>query len=315
MHLEKRQTAVVNQAAPDIFPPPLNPERIPDLATEHRSSLPDAFAVPDCPAPSSGRPHNVPDVGPPPDVMEPDMAAMENWLDNFIPLSTASNNNTAFDAFAHEIPKSGPPVRPPPTPHSLPGPTQPKHQHGGGRGDSASLAASDPALRNSSNVGSAGSDTSATSDQDDSDDWVTPVHLAAQRGHERIVEILLKKASGNPNVADSHGRTPLFHAVIPNHVSVARLLLENGAHMGNVDGDGRSVLHWAIIYQREEMLRFLLRSSLDHGRDRLDINIADYTGRTALHYAIGQGFEDGVLLLLQHGANAAAKVKTRGRTA
>lgn len=305
---QKRQNALVNQTTPNIFPPTFDTQRIPGLAAEHRSGLPDAFTVPNFPE-ASGRPHSVPDV-PPPDVIEPDMTAMENWLSDFIPLSTSSNNNAGFKAFTNNLFKSGPYVRPPATPTSLPSPPEPKPQDG-----RVSLTPSDPTLQNFVTVGSAGSDSSNVSDQGESDDWVTPLHLAAQRGHERIVEMLLKKSNVDPNLTDSHGRTPLFHAVIPNHVSVARLLVENGARMGKVDGDGRTVLHWAIIYQREEMLRLLLRASLEYERDRFDINSADYMGRTPLHYAIGQGFEDGVLLLLQYGANVTAKVKTNGGTA
>lgn len=139
--------------------------------------------------------------------------------------------------------------------------------------------------------------------------WLSTMHIAAQKGHERILRVLLEQGDMDTNSADSDGRTPLFYAALGGHESVVRLLLNHGSRISHLDCYRRSVLHWAAQYQQLEVLRTLLRHWSAHERGSCDINAHDNHGWTPLHLAVERGFEEGVLLLIQFGADMNAKAK------
>ncbi|KAJ5193428.1 hypothetical protein N7449_009570 [Penicillium cf. viridicatum] len=136
--------------------------------------------------------------------------------------------------------------------------------------------------------------------------WIGTLHIAAQKGHERIVRVLLLQGNIDANSQDSDGRTPLIHAVIENHDSVVRLLLSHGARIGVYDCDGRSALHWAVLHRRLEILKQLLehRAKYEPG---LDIDVYDNYRWTPLHMSVNRAFDAGILMLLQEGADINAK--------
>ncbi|KAI3396525.1 hypothetical protein diail_12049 [Diaporthe ilicicola] len=137
--------------------------------------------------------------------------------------------------------------------------------------------------------------------------WLTPLHMAAQNGHLKIVQLLVQH---NPdcNCKDSDGMTPLMLAVSAGHEEVAGVLLSSGARVPETDVRGRSSLHLAVEDGREAMLRLLL--------DRCQglnaaVNAYDGSGRTPLHIAVAVGFETAVEMLLRFGANVGLKAPKR----
>ena len=68
---------------------------------------------------------------------------------------------------------------------------------------------------------------------------VTPLHEAAQFGHLDVVNSLLGHAK--VDARDHHKVTPLMLALRNNHAQVAETLINAGADLNAVDGDGRSV--------------------------------------------------------------------------
>ena len=129
--------------------------------------------------------------------------------------------------------------------------------------------------------------------------WLSPLHIAAQKGHDRIVRVLLKH-NIDCNETDSDGLTPLIHATIGGYEDVVISLLSHGVCIGKVDGQRRSALHWAVIHRREALLKMLL--SHCKGKGTL-VDGYDNDGRTPLHTAVDMDFESGVQILLQSGAN------------
>lgn len=135
--------------------------------------------------------------------------------------------------------------------------------------------------------------------------WLSPLHIAAQKGHDRIARVLLQH-NIDCNEKDSDGLTPLIHAIAGGYEDVVCLLLSHGACIGSLDSQRRSALHWAVIHRRETMLKVLLNHC--SGEQAL-IDGYDNDGRTPLHTAVDMGFETGVQILLQFGANVHSKAR------
>jgi ankyrin repeat protein len=136
--------------------------------------------------------------------------------------------------------------------------------------------------------------------------WSSPLHIAAQKGHNQIVRVLLQHSTeNNVNLPDSEGRTALICATIGGHKDAVALLLANGALLSCVDHSHRSAIHWAVVHRRDSLLKVLL-SHPPGGKQtavRAVIDGYDLNGQTPLHLAIDDDFEDGVRLLLEYGAN------------
>ncbi|KAM3463705.1 hypothetical protein NHJ6243_003110 [Beauveria neobassiana] len=139
--------------------------------------------------------------------------------------------------------------------------------------------------------------------------WISTIHIAVQSGNERILGMLLRQDTDGINSPDSNGRTPLFHGAIQDNEPVVQMLLAHGARIGLLDKEGRSPLHWAVLYRRLEVLRTLLEHWNKYERDSFDIDAHDNVGWTPLHLAVERRFEAGVLLLMQVGANIKARAK------
>ena len=57
-----------------------------------------------------------------------------------------------------------------------------------------------------------------------------PLHLAAFRGHTRIVQKLLE-VGANPNALSQENATPIYDALVQGHLEVVKLLVKNGANI------------------------------------------------------------------------------------
>lgn len=125
--------------------------------------------------------------------------------------------------------------------------------------------------------------------------WQNYLHIAANKGFDRIVRVLLKH-NIDCDEKDSDGITPLIHATIAGHEDVVISLLLHGAAIAVVDSQyQRSALHWAIVHRRDDLLKVLLEYCL---AQEMAIDMCDNTGRTPLHMAVDMGFDFGVNLLL-----------------
>ncbi|KAK4240550.1 ankyrin repeat-containing domain protein [Achaetomium macrosporum] len=139
--------------------------------------------------------------------------------------------------------------------------------------------------------------------------WLGPLHMATVKGHDRIVRILLGHTA-DANERDGHGRTPMMHAVAGGFDDVLQTLLGHGARVADTDREGRSALHWAVAHRRESLLLRLLDHCRAQGLALLDR--PDGSGKTPLHLAIDMGFEAGVLLLLEYGADPSSRAPCNG---
>ncbi|KAL2016550.1 hypothetical protein VTK56DRAFT_3407 [Thermocarpiscus australiensis] len=138
--------------------------------------------------------------------------------------------------------------------------------------------------------------------------WLGPLHLAAAKGNDRIVRILLKHRSPDCSVnePDSDGLTALMHAVQGGFEDVVRSLLDAGAAVDDTDKRKRTALHWAVLTRREALLRQLLEHGVVAGAN---LDVYDTEGKTPLHSAIAVGFEAGVQVLLEFGVNTRCRAQ------
>lgn len=161
----------------------------------------------------------------------------------------------------------------------------------------------------------------------------TPLAVAACRGHEAIVRLLLAKGA-NIEARDKYGYTPLLLAAQQGHGAIVRLLLDRGAHIEAKNNDEQTPISLAAQQGQTGAVRILrerganieakdkngctpLLSALvgdDHaGTVQLllemgaDIEAMNSYGLTPLLLAVLNGQEATVRVLLQKGANIEAK--------
>jgi cytohesin len=160
----------------------------------------------------------------------------------------------------------------------------------------------------------------------------TALHLAALCGHGEVVAFLLGQGAETSS-RDILGRTPLLYGCSKGHLGVARMLLEHmgGGAVQETDHHGRTVLHFAANEGHEEVAALLVgmgaqansrdafsktplmlacekghmgvvRMLTQHmGKEGLKETHAN--GRTALHWAVEEGYHEAVKLLLLAGAD------------
>jgi ankyrin repeat protein len=164
----------------------------------------------------------------------------------------------------------------------------------------------------------------------------TPLHVAAEKGKVKIVELLLAKGldpnsrnkcgstplhvaankrevaelliahGADVNARNNYGATPLHRAAAKGSADVVELLLGNGSDVNARDNDGTSPLHYAAresyigrFWVHKKAVECLLGSNAD-------INARDNERQTPLHMAVARGLSDMVKLLLLNNADVNA---------
>ncbi|MHB9147539.1 MAG: ankyrin repeat domain-containing protein [Candidatus Amoebophilus sp.] len=125
----------------------------------------------------------------------------------------------------------------------------------------------------------------------------TPLLLAAQLGHQSIIEALLK-AGVNVNTQGGDGRTALLCAAIDEKKDIVEALIKSGVDLDIQHGD-EALLH--AVYKG---YKDIVKALLDAG---VDANTQGGDGRTALMESVSNSWklegEKIVALLLNNGAN------------
>nr|XP_046916564.1 LOW QUALITY PROTEIN: poly [ADP-ribose] polymerase tankyrase-2-like [Dermatophagoides farinae] len=161
--------------------------------------------------------------------------------------------------------------------------------------------------------------------------FLTPLHLASDRGYTDLMEVLLKHGA-KINAVDSLGQTALHRASRNGQLCSVQTLLSYGADLMLVNIHGLTAEQMAATEQVQKLIashRLTSRGNPEHQlleasrQGELDlvrtilskyphlVNCRDVDGRqsTPLHFAAGYNRIDVVEYLLEHGADVRAKDK------
>ncbi|MBU0513672.1 MAG: ankyrin repeat domain-containing protein, partial [Proteobacteria bacterium] len=133
---------------------------------------------------------------------------------------------------------------------------------------------------------------------------ISALHVAAKWGHYILTALILLKGA-NPNISTSGGVTPLHLAAGTLYSDLGRseccttvmeLLLDNGAEIDTVDFSGNTALHYAVEIGHTEIVRLLTSKGAE-------VDTVGHSGNTVLHYAVERGHTEIVRLLMSNGAD------------
>ncbi|XP_061491464.1 poly [ADP-ribose] polymerase tankyrase-2 isoform X4 [Rhineura floridana] len=159
-------------------------------------------------------------------------------------------------------------------------------------------------------------------------DFLTPLHVASEKGHNDVVEVVMKHEA-KVNALDNLGQTSLHRAAHCGHLQTCRLLLSSGCDPSIVSLQGftasqmgnesvQQLLQEGVPLGNSEADRQLLEAAKAGDMDTVkklctvhSVNCRDIEGRqsTPLHFAAGYNRVSVVEYLLQHGADVHAKDK------
>ncbi|XP_036895249.1 ankyrin repeat domain-containing protein 6 isoform X5 [Sturnira hondurensis] len=127
----------------------------------------------------------------------------------------------------------------------------------------------------------------------------TPLHLAANKGHLPVVQILLK-AGCDLDVQDDGDQTALHRATVVGNTEVIAALIQEGCALDRQDKDGNTALHEASWHGFSQSVKLLVKA----GANVLAKNKA---GNTALHLACQNSHSQSARVLLLGGSRADLK--------
>uniref|UniRef100_A0A665T026 Poly [ADP-ribose] polymerase n=1 Tax=Echeneis naucrates TaxID=173247 RepID=A0A665T026_ECHNA len=159
-------------------------------------------------------------------------------------------------------------------------------------------------------------------------DFMTPLHVAAERAHNDILEVL-QKHGAKVNAVDTLGQTALHRAALAGHIQTCKLLLSYGADPSIVSLQGftaaqmgneavQQILNENVPTRNSDVDYRFLEAAKAGDLDTVqqlctpqNVNCRDLEGRhsTPLHFAAGYNRVAVVEYLLHHGADVHAKDK------
>ncbi|XP_013070616.2 ankyrin repeat and SOCS box protein 8-like [Biomphalaria glabrata] len=132
-----------------------------------------------------------------------------------------------------------------------------------------------------------------------------PLHCACMSVESDAVKLLLCKGA-RINEVDGYGRTALHYAAERDE-TVVNILLENGADINKGDGNQDTALHWAAYKNNVACVKVLLQNGAD-------VNAVDYNHDTPIIWAAKKGNLDVIKVLLDFNADVDIRNKS-GHTA
>lgn len=118
--------------------------------------------------------------------------------------------------------------------------------------------------------------------------YYSPLHLAVNRNHDNIVELLLAY-NADPNIIGHTGMTPLHFAAYHGNNVISHRLISEGANVNTVNKKGKTPLHYAAKQGNIDIVSELIfagaipdpvdqygRTPLDLARKREKMDVVEY---------------------------------------
>jgi len=173
-------------------------------------------------------------------------------------------------------------------------------------------------------------------------DGLTPLHIAAANNHPELVKFLIENNADVNAVDKKTGQTPFMYAVNNFAFDVLEMLITPNLNEKIKDNLNKTYLHYAARFTVSPIVEYFIKKGLNvNARDNFDntplidavmmlsneeeleyeddnlmltsirilldngadVNIQNYDGSTALHYAVDLGWMPLVKLLVERGAN------------
>lgn len=126
--------------------------------------------------------------------------------------------------------------------------------------------------------------------------WHTPVSIASERGHLKLVQYLVEHGADVNQQSGYDDATPLDKASYFGFFEIVRYLVEHGADINARNKDGKTPLMHACERYRSDIVKYLVQ----HGAN---VNSKDKYGSSVLHMVAQIGPLETVQLLVDHGAD------------
>jgi len=123
---------------------------------------------------------------------------------------------------------------------------------------------------------------------------LSPLHVAAKHGHDKVLKILLEHAGKLDvnSVKDQHGATPVYMAAQRGHEAVLETLIAAKANIDQADLRGVTPLCVAALYGHERAVKTLISA-------RAKVNLASIDGLTPIYVAASSGHLEVVKMLIK----------------
>ena len=137
----------------------------------------------------------------------------------------------------------------------------------------------------------------------------TPLSLASYLGKPLIIEHFTRHSLHSKCIEekDKHGRTPLHLAAFKGHQNGVLLLLNAQAQINAKDNLNNTPLHYSAGFGHQSCTKALLYSAEQQTNSQLQVSASNLKGETPLHLASRHGFSKIVKLLLEYGADVNVK--------
>ncbi|MDH5386304.1 MAG: ankyrin repeat domain-containing protein [Candidatus Aminicenantes bacterium] len=119
---------------------------------------------------------------------------------------------------------------------------------------------------------------------------------AAKKGDLQTVKTILLKDPSKLDATDKNNYTSLHWACMRAHWDVVKYLIERGADLNVVGGDGGTQINWAVHHDNVPIIKLMVEKGAK-------LNIRNQWGMTELHTAIWRGNINVVEYLLDNGSD------------
>jgi len=134
-------------------------------------------------------------------------------------------------------------------------------------------------------------------ERDDTNDGNTPLMIACQKGYFRVVELLLADKRINVNLENNHGVTAFYLACLNGETRTIQTMLNDKRVDGNKGTKHRGLTPLIVAciddHEKTSVIELLLSSK------RINVNLSNTDGWTALYYACQNCLTEIVVLLLK----------------